>query len=46
MDLKFTNYFQYMRKRGDRNKIKMEWIRHTYENPEKEEVQQDGRIRR
>lgn len=43
--MKFTQYFDYMRSRPDRNCIKIEWIRQVVENPEKVQVQKDGRIR-
>jgi len=35
-----------MRQRPDRAMIQMEWIQRVVEHPEKEAVQQDGRIRR
>jgi len=35
-----------MRQRPDRAMIRREWIQHVIEHPEKEIVQQDGRIRR
>ena len=35
-----------MRQRPDRATIEMEWIQQVIEHPEKEVVQQDGRIRR
>lgn len=44
--VKFTLYFMAMRQRPDRAMIQMEWIRRVIERPEKEAVQQDGRIRR
>jgi len=44
--MKFTQYFQYMRNRPDRARIKMEWIQRVVERPEAEKVQLDGRIRR
>ena len=44
--MKFTRYFMAMRSRPDRAVIKMEWIQQVIGNPEKEIVQQDGRIRR
>lgn len=44
--MEFTQYFQAMRLRPDRAIIKMEWIQHVVEHPEKEVIQQDGRIRR
>jgi hypothetical protein len=44
--VKFTQYFQAMRERPDRAMIRLEWIEQVIEHPEKEAVQQDGRIRR
>ena len=44
--MKFTRYFMAMRQRPDRAMIQMEWIQRVVEHPEKEVVQQDGRIRR
>lgn len=44
--MKFTSYFEAMRKRPDRAAIKLEWIQRVMEQPVKEIVQQDGRIRR
>lgn len=44
--MKFTSYFGAMRKRPDRAAIKLEWIQRVMEQPVKEIVQQDGRIRR
>ena len=44
--MKYTNYFHYTRTRPDRLIIKQEWIAHVMENPEMEEIQRDGRIRR
>ncbi|MCK4341448.1 MAG: hypothetical protein KAY37_06985 [Phycisphaerae bacterium] len=44
--MKFTKYFEEMRRRPDRAMIRMEWIQQVIENPEKEAIQQDGRIRR
>ncbi len=44
--MKFTKYFEEMRRRPDRAIIRMEWIQQVVENPEKQAVQQDGRIRR
>ena len=44
--MKFTKYFEEMRRRPDRAMIRMEWIQQVVENPGKEAVQQDGRIRR
>jgi len=44
--MKFTQYFLYSRKRPDRAKIRMKWIKETIRNPDHSEVQSDGRIRR
>ena len=43
--MKFTSYFLHTRIRPDRVIIRDEWIREVMENPEKSEVQSDGRIR-
>ncbi|MCX7148129.1 MAG: hypothetical protein NTY05_01775 [Rhodocyclales bacterium] len=44
--MKFTQYFLTMRQRPDRAPILLEWIERTINAPEREEIQQDGRIRR
>jgi hypothetical protein len=44
--MKFTGYFNFTRHRSDRAAIKLEWIEHTFNNPDHEEIQSDGRIRR
>jgi len=44
--MKTTVYFDSMRARPDRALIKDEWIVQAVENPERETVQADGRIRR
>ncbi len=44
--MKFTQYFLYARQRIDRKGIKIEWIQYVIDNPDKEEIQADGRIRR
>ncbi|MGB4267649.1 MAG: hypothetical protein WBK20_00560 [Spirochaetota bacterium] len=44
--LKYTSYFLYTRKRKDRISIKDEYIEYVMNHYEKEEIQQDGRIRR
>lgn len=44
--MKTTQYFDYTRKRPDCAQIKEEWIRTVIENPEKVEIQSDGRIRK
>lgn len=43
---KRTNYFEAMRERPDRAQILDEWIVFVVENPVREVVQSDGRIRR
>jgi hypothetical protein len=44
--MKYTKYYQYTRSRPDRRSIKPEWITAVMQNPEIEEIQEDGRIRR
>ncbi len=44
--MKFTQYFLAMRLRPDRAMIRLEWIQRVVENPVKEVIQEDGRIRR
>jgi hypothetical protein len=44
--MKFTPYFQAMRSRPDRAMIRIEWGQQAVEQPAKEVIQQDGRIRR
>jgi len=44
--MKTTQYFEYTRSRPDRAQIKERWIKFVIENPEKSEVQSDGRIRK
>ncbi len=44
--MKYTQYFLYTRQRSDRKDIKIEWIQYVIGNPEKEEKQSGGRIRR
>jgi hypothetical protein len=44
--MRFTQYSLYTRQRSDRKRIKMEWIKNVFDNPIKEEIQSDGRIRR
>jgi len=44
--MKYTQYFQAMSLRPDRVIIKTEWILRVVEQPVKEVIQQDGRIRR
>ena len=44
--MKTTQYFQYARQRPDRAPIRDEWIERVVQNPLREEIQSDGRIRR
>jgi hypothetical protein len=44
--MKTTQYFQYTRSRPDRAIITDEWIEEVVNNPLREEIQSDGRIRR
>ncbi len=44
--MKTTQYFRYTRQRPDRAIIKDEWIEQAIQNPLREEVQSDGRIRK
>lgn len=44
--VKFTEYFETMRKRPDRAVIRLEWIERVVQHPVKEVFQMDGRIRR
>ncbi len=44
--MKKTDYFEHMRKRPDRARIREEWITHVIQLPEKTEFQSDGRIRK
>jgi predicted ATPase len=44
--MRFTQYFLYTRQREDRKYIKIEWIEQAVDNPIKEKIQSDGRIRR
>lgn len=44
--MKTTQYFEYTRQRPDRDQIKEAWIKAVIENPEKVEIQSDGRIRK
>jgi hypothetical protein len=44
--VKFTKYFDFIRQRPDRAIIRDEWIERVVNNPMKEIVQKDGRIRR
>ncbi len=44
--MKFTEYFKFTRERSDRKEIKLEWIKEVLKNPEFEQIQRDGRIRK
>jgi hypothetical protein len=44
--MKFTQYFLYTHSRPDRRDIRLEWIERVLENPIKEIIQRDGRIKR
>ena len=44
--MKFTHYFESMRRRPDRATIRLEWVRYVVEHPAYEFIQEDGRIRR
>ena len=44
--MKFTQYFLYTRQRKDRIEIKFEWIEQVVNNPERTDIQSDGRIRK
>jgi len=44
--VKFTRYFEIMRERSDRAIVKLQWIERVVRYPEKEIIQNDGRIRR
>lgn len=44
--MKYTQYFLCVRERSDRKDIRTEWIQYVIDNPEKEERQSNGRIRR
>ena len=44
--MKTTDYFQETRTRPDRAWIRDEWIERVVGNPEAEQTQEDGRIRR
>ena len=44
--MKFTDYFHSTRNRPDRAFIALDWIQRVIDHPVREELQQDGRIRR
>ena len=43
--MEFTDYFWHMRQRPDRSFIEFDWIERVVNNPVRERVQADGRIR-
>ena len=43
--VRFTDYFWYMRERPDRSIIDLDWILRVADCPVREEVQSDGRFR-
>lgn len=43
--MEFTDYFWYMRQRPDRSFIEFDWIERVVNNPARERIQADGRIR-
>jgi uncharacterized lipoprotein len=44
--MKFTQYFLHTQMRPDRQTIRTEWIERVVREPDTEEIQRDGRIRR
>ncbi|MEO7368183.1 MAG: hypothetical protein ABIZ36_09510 [Gemmatimonadaceae bacterium] len=44
--MRFTRYFEAMHLRPDRAAIRNEWIERVIMHPVREEIQQDGRVRR
>jgi hypothetical protein len=44
--VRFTRYFEHMRRRPDRAAIRLEWIEYVIAHPLREQIQRDGRIRR
>ena len=44
--MEYTDYFKHTRLREDRKNIKLSWIEYVYNNPDKLEIQSDGRIRK
>ena len=44
--MNFTQYFHALHQRPDRAMIQAEWIQRVIDQPVKEVIQQDGRIRR
>lgn len=44
--MKYTQYFLYTRQRRNGVEIKFEWIEQVVNNPERIDIQSDGRIRK
>ncbi|PYK12689.1 MAG: hypothetical protein DME65_03630 [Verrucomicrobia bacterium] len=44
--MRFTRYFEHMRRRTDRAGIRLEWIEHVITHPVREQIQRDDRLRR
>jgi len=44
--MKKTQCFEYTRKRPDRAQIKDKWIKYVIDNPERTQIQSDGKIRK
>lgn len=44
--MKTTQYFEYTRKRADRQTIRDDWIQSAIDAPVRQQTQSDGRIRR
>lgn len=44
--MRTTRYFETLRDRSDRSWILREWIQETIDDPQREAVQSDGRLRR
>jgi hypothetical protein len=45
-EIKTTRYFDYTKNRPDRAFIKSEWIESVIQNPQRTEIQSDGRVRK
>lgn len=46
MSFKTTKYYDYTRQRPDRRIIRDEWVQAAIDNPIREHIQSDGRVRR
>ena len=44
--MKCTEYFRHVQARPDRRRIRTEWIDRALRDPDAEQIQSDGRIRR